>query len=91
MTIKSEQDLIRFIENDMWMMDMLYAAKKLELSDWWICAGFVRSKIWDMQHGFGERTKLPDIDVIYFDPTNIKSSQEKKLEKRLEMIHPGEH
>ena len=33
----------------------------------WIC----RSKIWDILHDFSERTPIPDIDVIYFDPTNI--------------------
>ena len=40
------------------MMDLLKGAKSLNLPDWWICAGFVRSKIWDVLHGFDERTTI---------------------------------
>ncbi len=28
-------------------MEILETANSLNLPDWWICAGFVRSKIWD--------------------------------------------
>lgn len=48
-----------------------------------VCAGFVRTKIWDTLHGFTERTSLPDIDVIYFDEENIGEANEKHLEERL--------
>jgi len=71
------------------MMDILQGAQSLNLSDWWICAGFVRSKIWDTLHGFKERTSIPDIDVIYFDDTNIDESEEKKLEEQLRNIVPN--
>ncbi len=63
----NEEDVIFLIEKDTWMMDVLKYAKSLNLPDWWICAGFVRSKIWDTVHGFKEKTSLPDVDVIYFD------------------------
>lgn len=63
--------------------------KQLNLPDWWICAGFVRSKIWDTLHWFEERTPIPDIDVIYFDPRNIEENEEKKYEDKLKMIMPN--
>ncbi|KZE69518.1 hypothetical protein AWM68_01345 [Fictibacillus phosphorivorans] len=72
------------IEKDDWMMSVLRAAKTLELPDWWICAGFVRTKIWDTLHGFEERTKLSDIDVVYYDPHHLSKEVEKKYE---EMLH----
>lgn len=81
--LKSEEDIIAIIAEDQWMMDLLRTAKELNLPDWWICAGFVRSKIWDVLHGFSKRTRIPDIDVIYFDQTNLDESQEKRLEKEL--------
>ncbi|MBO0962825.1 nucleotidyltransferase family protein [Neobacillus sp. MM2021_6] len=68
------------------MMNILKIAKSLNLPDWWICAGFVRSKIWDTLHNFNERTPIPDIDVIYFDPTNIDELKEKKLEEMLKTL-----
>lgn len=69
-------------------MDILRAAKSLELPDWWVCAGFVRSKIWDTLHGFTERTPLPDVDLIYFDATNKSETIEKEFEIQLKQIIP---
>jgi len=86
--IKDEKDILRLIEEDEWMMKLLKVAKLLNLPDWWICAGFVRSKIWDVIHGYEERALLADIDVIYFDPTNIDESKEKELEEQLEYLMP---
>ena len=80
--------LLRLIEEDEWMMELLKARKILNLPDWWICAGFVRSKIWDVLHGYEERTLLADIDVIYFDPTNIDENKEKELEEQLKYLMP---
>ncbi|GMO01380.1 nucleotidyltransferase family protein [Parageobacillus thermoglucosidasius] len=87
--IKDEKDIIRLIKEDEWMMDILRAVKSLNLPDWWVCAGFVRSKIWDVLHGFKERTPIPDVDVIYFDDTNTEEAEEKKFETRLRNILPN--
>lgn len=86
MIIKNEKDIIQLIKEDEWMMDILRAVKSLHLPDWWVCAGFVRSKIWDVLHGFKERTPISDIDVIYFDDGNTDELEEKKLEMRLRNI-----
>ncbi|WP_203457180.1 nucleotidyltransferase family protein [Paenibacillus tepidiphilus] len=87
--IHNEEDLLQAVREDEWMMAILTAAAKLQLPDWWICAGFVRSKVWDVQHGFAERTPLPDIDVIYFDPGNIREETEKHWEARLRAAAPA--
>ncbi|WP_413785416.1 nucleotidyltransferase family protein [Cytobacillus sp. IB215316] len=71
------------------MMEIIEAASILKLPEWWICAGFVRSKIWDTLHGFTERTSTPDIDVIYFDDTHIDEAFEKKLEDKLSSLLPN--
>ncbi|GGA24706.1 nucleotidyltransferase family protein [Psychrobacillus lasiicapitis] len=89
MNIPNEEEMTRLIEEDEWMMDLLRAVKVLKLPDWWICAGFVRSKIWDALHGFEERSPLTDIDVIYFDPTNSNEEEEKKLEEHLRNLVPN--
>lgn len=85
----NEEKIIELISEDIWMMSILKAAKSLNLPDWWICAGFVRSKIWDTLHKFKERTLIPDIDVIYFDPTNLDEKVEKKYEEMLNIIKPN--
>ncbi|EHL78823.1 hypothetical protein HMPREF1015_02191 [Bacillus smithii 7_3_47FAA] len=45
MMIQNEKEIIQLIKEDEWMMDILRAVKSLYLPDWWVCAGFVRSKI----------------------------------------------
>lgn len=88
MLIKTENDILALVEEDQWMMEILHAAKSLNLPDWWISAGFVRSKIWDVLHDFRERTPLSDIDVIYFDESNTDELAEKEFEKQLNHILP---
>ena len=88
MIITNEREIIVLIQEDKWMMELLNSAQTLKLPDWWICAGFVRSKIWDVQHGFDERTTIPDIDVIYYDRTNREKSVEKEHEEALKRLLP---
>ena len=88
MKLKTEKDITTIIQQDEWMMELLKVAKSLDLPDWWICAGFVRSKIWDTLHIFDERTALSDIDVIYYDSTNIGEEIEKRLEDKLKGLLP---
>jgi hypothetical protein len=54
------------------MMDIIKSAKSLNLPDWWICAGFVRSKIWYTLHYFNERTPIKISDYLKkaLDKTN---------------------
>jgi len=75
--LRNQEDVVKLIQNDHRMMEIIKAASKLNLPDWWICAGFVRSKIWDTLHGFEKRTNTPDVDVIYFDDKNVDEKTEK--------------
>lgn len=84
----TREEILSLIKEDKWMMEILETVNLLDLPDWWICAGFVRSKIWDVLHHFEVRTPLPDVDVIYFDPSNIDEQEEKRLEEKLQEILP---
>lgn len=86
--LQNKEDVIKLIRSDEKMMEIIKAASSLDLPDWWICAGFVRSKIWDTLHGFNDRTKTPDVDVIYFDNINIDENVEKGLENNLKHLMP---
>ncbi|MFD1021003.1 nucleotidyltransferase family protein [Thalassobacillus hwangdonensis] len=86
--MKTEKDVLVAVQNDAIMMDILKTVQELDLPDWWVCAGFVRSKIWDVLHNFPQQTALPDVDVIYFDPDRVDEQYEKELEKQLERKMP---
>jgi hypothetical protein len=88
MKLTVEEDVVELIHGDTWMMDILKTVQTLRLPDCWICAGFVRSKVWDFLHDFKERTPLADVDVVYFDDTNLDISEEKQLEKKLLALRP---
>lgn len=75
----TDKDILKLINDDPWMMNILLAVDGLNLPDWWIGAGFVRSKVWDHLHNYSEQTPIPDIDVIYFDKKDF-SAREADLE-----------
>ena len=87
--MQTKEDILRLIQSDTEMMEIIKTADTLNLPDWWICAGFLRSKIWDTIHGFNERTRIPDVDVIYYDHANIDESLEKELENVLKDMMPS--
>lgn len=86
--LKRQSDLVHMVQQDGEMMNVLKCAKELQLPDWWVCAGFLRSKIWDVLHGFSNPTELADVDVIYFDQANTSKSAEKYWEDQLRQRMP---
>ena len=83
-----EQDLVHFLKQDAELIKLLHAVASLDLPDWWICAGYIRAKVWDHLHGYETSTKTDDVDVIYFDPNQPNEAVEKELEERLSRLIP---
>ncbi|WP_422124593.1 nucleotidyltransferase family protein [Planococcus sp. X10-3] len=86
--MRSKNDVLMAIAKDEWMLDVIRTVETLKLPDWWICAGFVRSKVWDSLHDYAERTQLGDIDVIYYDKDNLDEAMEKEYEHQLRLKIP---
>lgn len=84
----STSDICILIEKDSFCLNILKEVEKLDLSDWWIGAGFVRGRVWDYLHGYKKSTELPDIDIIYFDK-NGKKDEEKIIWKKLKNKFPA--
>jgi hypothetical protein len=55
MPSESEQ-VLAIVSADPWAMEMLRLARRLNLPDWIIGAGFLRSLVWDRLCGFTTRT-----------------------------------
>lgn len=87
--MKTEKDIIDLIKNDSYMMNILEIAEQLALDDYWICAGFIRNKVWDTIHKYSVRTPYNDIDLVYFDQTDLSGNNEEVLEKKLLDIQHG--
>jgi len=80
----TESDILLLIQEDEWMMEILRAAESLHLPDWWIGAGFVRSKVWDYLSGYKKRTPLPDVDLIYLDKNDFTGEENEFSTKKEE-------
>jgi hypothetical protein len=70
-------------------MAALSAVRDLDLPDWAIGAGFVRALVWDRLSGHAEPTELGDVDVVYFDPSDLSPTREAELEAALAARLPG--
>lgn len=82
------KEFISIIRKEEWLMKALVDVRSLNLPDWYIAAGAIRDTIWDVLHGFNEKTPLKDIDVVYFDSLDIGTEREKNSEKVLSEINP---
>jgi hypothetical protein len=70
-------------------MEQLRAARTLALPDWCIAAGFVRNRVWDHLHGIAPPRPPADIDVLYFDTSDLSKVPEAYYEARLAALMPG--
>lgn len=84
--MKHSAQLEQWIAQDKKRMKALLAAAEMGLPDGCLAAGFVRNLAWDKMHGFSSPTALNDIDLIYFDPSNVSEERDRHIEKRLKRI-----
>nr|WP_231593158.1 nucleotidyltransferase family protein [Rossellomorea marisflavi] len=64
------------------MIEILKVTAELDLPDCWVCAGFVRNKVWNHLHDRGWEP-MNDIDVVYYDTSDTDEETEKKIELQL--------
>jgi hypothetical protein len=81
--------IARIIAQDPVGMEQLRAVRRLGLPDWCIAAGFVRNRVWDHLHGVVPPRAPADIDVLFYDATDLSKESEFEYEKRLDGLLPG--
>ena len=83
-----EQRLMSIARDTPWFTEALCAVRALGLHSWCIGAGAVRNLVWDHLHGFASPSALADIDVAYFDATDLSSERDAHLLRELKAILP---
>ena len=66
-----------------WLMEALAAAREVDAPDWLVGGGAVRNAAWDHLHGFTEPTPLADIDLAFFDASDLSPKRELQIEGAL--------
>ncbi|VAW90415.1 hypothetical protein MNBD_GAMMA17-1438 [hydrothermal vent metagenome] len=87
--MKSFEIISRWILGDKFRLECLRAAESTLNYEWYLSAGFVRNLVWDKLQGNEKVTPLNDIDLIYFDPSNISPNQDIEIENELVKSMPG--
>ncbi len=84
-----ENKLIEIIQNEGWLMEGLRNVRSLNLPDWYVAAGAIRNTVWNKLHGISGNSNMADIDVVYFDDSDMEGEIEKESEKRLMAMNPS--
>ena len=53
------------------LLRALEVAREVDAPDWLIGAGAVRNAVWDRLHGFTDPTPPGDVDLVFFDPSDL--------------------
>ena len=65
-------------------MEVLATARGERLPDWFVGAGAIRDLVWDVRFGDGfDPARVEDIDLVYFDPSDLSRDREHDVESRL--------
>jgi hypothetical protein len=67
-------------------MHALATVRQLGLAEWCIGAGAIRNLVWDALHGKSSPSQLPDIDVAYFDASDLSPQRESELQGKLQAL-----
>lgn len=89
--MRSAADVIRFIEGQTEMMATLTIARDHGPAGGWIGAGFIRDAVWDALHGRPWAASWRDggdVDLLYFEPSDISAAAERPIEVRLRKAAP---
>ena len=78
-----EERLRQILYNNSWFMTILKTVRELDLPDGCIGAGILRNIVWDFLHGYTEPSYLADVDVAFFDQTNLNTEQDREIQCRL--------
>lgn len=80
---KQENNLKIIIRGNKWFMSVLYAVRACNPPDWFVGAGVIRNIVWDYLHNYHEPTALSDVDVIFFDPSDLSPVSDQSVTKEL--------
>lgn len=84
-----EEKLVQIIRQQGWLMEALKEVHDLKLPDWYIAAGAIRNTIWNHLHNFQTNGYQQDIDVVYFDSSDMDGEGEKISEDILKKSSPN--
>lgn len=78
-----QQELTQLIRATPWFMAILQAVRACDPPDWLVGAGVIRNLVWDHLHQYQMPTPLADVDVIFFDPQDMRPERDRLVQQEL--------
>src|SRR4051812_16203671 len=69
-------------------MEALRAARAVDAPDWLVCAGAIRDVVWDALHDRPLTAAPRDVDVAFFDPSDLTPERDEAIEAALRARAP---
>jgi len=66
-----------------WIMEVLYILRNHKADTLYLGAGSIRSSVWNHLHCLPNNTPISDVDIIYFDSSDISREKDEKLTNEL--------
>lgn len=77
------QELTQLIQSTPWFVSILETVRLCNPPDWLVGAGVIRNLVWDYLHQYQTPTPPADIDVIFFDPQNLRPERDRMVQQQL--------
>jgi uncharacterized protein len=84
-----EQRFIRIVETTPWLLSALEALRRVRIPHGYIGAGAIRNAVWDRLHGHAIPSFLSDVDVVYFDASDLSQARDVSVRQALINMEPG--
>jgi hypothetical protein len=71
------------LRENWWLWEMLGRFHEIGLPDGWIVAGCIAQTVWNVACGRRAGSGIKDVDLVYFDATDLSAAAEAANERRL--------
>jgi hypothetical protein len=72
-----------------WFMGVLEAVRDRDPPEWLVAGGALYKPVWNHLHGYEETRHVGDVDVIFFDPEDLRPERDLSVERRLHVLRPN--
>lgn len=84
-----EERLVELLRTNLEFMPILQAVADVDPPHWAVGAGVVRDIVWDHLHGYAAPTRHRDVDVAFFDSTDLAPEYDRRVTNELVRRLPG--
>lgn len=78
-----EDRLAALVTADERLGAVLAAVRDADLPNWAVTSGVIRNLVWDHLHGYPTPSPVKDVDVAFFDPTDLSRDRDRAIEADL--------